>query len=167
VREQGRADKAKGLTVWVDVGATKRPDVIVSEPPVQFAPRSVIIDAKYKWVSGKSITVGAGDQYQAFAYSMLRGVPNPGSQEIETPAPDTVALVFPLATEQGSRARLTGKPPPGASRGLVHGTVPSCHLLRVGLPFPSHDDTLSPDKWQTYLSEVGHALSSGELPRPT
>ncbi len=158
--------KDKPLDVWIGVGASKRPDFIVSVPrPAEKQPRTVVVDAKYKAMPGKGRCVDASDQYQTFAYSMLCER-SPWSLETETPAPDTVALVFPLPTLAGGARAPDPVHLKPASRGPVHTEQGPAHLLRVGLPFPSHNDTLSPAAWQAYLREVGQALSSHSLPHP-
>ena len=159
VDEQGSKDEDNRLTVWTDVGKNKRPDFVVSEPKSDPHPtRTMVIDAKYKGVSGTTIKVRAGDQYQAFAYSLLRG---DSSTAPAVAPPDTVVLAFPVGGDTTAGVQ------PGAPRGPVHGNVQQCHLLCVGVPFPIDKDIKPPGAWAEYLRKVGEVLSSPKLRPPT
>jgi len=138
---------AREWSPWVELGHTKRPDLLLDGPRSVDKPkqrRHVVADAKYKLLHNKVLS--AGDQYQLFAYSHLArwGVNQPTE----------AAVLYPGPQKSRSWAR--------APDGLL------LHL--IGLPFPRHDQ-LDPGAWEDYIKgskshlaalEQGHGRGQGQ-----
>jgi hypothetical protein len=120
---------------WVGMGAARRADIALLHRGQPY-----LLDAKYK---DGSKGASPADQYQIFAYSLLRD-----------PAPRAVALVYPLATSDAVAPKRFARHTPLNTGGPQ--TAVLLHLLSV--PFPSRSELSDDSTWHDYLDRTGAVL---------
>ena len=137
-------EQAEVLQPWVGMGASRRADIVL-----EHRGKPYLLDAKYK---DGSKGASPADQYQIFAYSLLR-----------RPAPVAVALVYPLPAGSRPSPRFDASFARAITNLETNDTEiarPDLHLLQ--LPFPSQTVVRDEFLWKDYLGEVGAGLV-GEL----
>jgi hypothetical protein len=128
-------EQAAVIQPWQELGGARRADIELKHDG-----NSCLLDAKYKEAKNGA---SPADQYQIFAYSLLR-----------TPAPRAVALVYPLATAEAVAPKRFVRHTPLNTGGSE--TKVFLHLLSV--PFPSRSELSDDSTWHDYLDRTGAVL---------